>query len=179
MKITVKNKNSLLSKLKKLPSAVVEATKDTLVEMTETTKARAVENLNNSIYINNGELVGSIQAEVVENGQGELVGRVWSDKEHAIYREFGTGQKGANSPKQLPPNVVPSYRMTPWFIPANKTKVDLHEAYGFIEIDIQGQKFYRTTGQPARPFLYPAFLQALEMQDEMFDEHFKERIGEL
>lgn len=179
MKITVQGKNSLLRKLKKLPTAVSQATQDTIVEMTETTKSRAVENLNNTIYINNGELVGSIQSEVVDNGQGALVGRVWSDKEHAIYREFGTGQKGAKSPKQLPPNVVPSYRMTPWFIPAEKTKVDLHEAYGFPVIEIQGKKYYRTTGQPARPFLYPAFLEAMKMQDEMFNDHFKERIGEL
>lgn len=179
MRITVNGKDSLLRKLKKLPEAVKEASKDTLIEMTEATKSRAVENLNNTIYINNGELVGSIQAEVVENGQGVLVGRVWSDKEHAIYREFGTGPKGANSPKILPPNITPSYRMTPWFIPVEKTKVDLYVAYGFPLIEIQGKKFYRTSGQPANPFLYPAFLETLKMQDEMFNEHFEERLSEL
>ncbi|PEF14836.1 hypothetical protein CON87_32900, partial [Bacillus cereus] len=87
-------------------------------EITELVRSAAELRLASSMKFSSGELLGSLKTEVVENAEGKIVGRVWSDKAQAIYREFGTGPNGQASSKDLPEGVNPVYTQTRWFIPA-------------------------------------------------------------
>ncbi|GHU76927.1 hypothetical protein FACS1894188_10220 [Clostridia bacterium] len=65
---------------------------------------------------------------------------VGTNVNYAPYVEYGTGPVGAASQKDAPPNMNLTYRSTPWVFKDEDT-----------------DKFIFTRGQPAKPFLYPAF----------------------
>ena len=100
MEIEVKGIDSLRDKLKKLPQILNQATNQAMFEVTETIRSTAEDNAPVGIYTGGGELKGSIHA-IVDNEDGKIVGRVWSDKKQAIFTEFGTGPRGQASPKDL------------------------------------------------------------------------------
>ena len=83
-----------------------------------------------------GELFGSIQAVVTENGKG-VSGKVYSTLGYALYVEMGTGPKGEANHSGVAPIPV-TYSPKGW---------TYHDETGF----------HSTRGQPARPFLYPAY----------------------
>jgi len=76
----------------------------------------------------------------VERDSGDIVATVGTNVSYASFVEFGTGPRGAASPKDLPPDFSPSYRMTAW---------------GYLDPKT-GEKIW-THGTPAKPFLYPAY----------------------
>ena len=86
--------------------------------------------------VDTGALAGSIRPSVKRNGNN-IVGKVFTNKTYAIYVEMGTGSKGSGTYDN--PNVKPTYRDTPWVYTADG-----------------GETFYRTEGQVAQPFMYPA-----------------------
>lgn len=86
--------------------------------------------------VDNGELAGSIRMEVKDKSKG-VVGRVYTSKQYAPYVEFGTGIKGNGTYPNK--NVSLSYRSTPW-----------------VYTPDGGETFYRTEGQVAQPYMYPA-----------------------
>jgi len=104
MEIEVKGIDSLRDKLKKLPQILNQATNQAMFEVTETIRSTAEDNAPVGIYTGGGELKGSIHA-IVDNEDGKIVGRVWSDKKQAIFTEFGTGPRGQASPKDLPEGI--------------------------------------------------------------------------
>ncbi|MFT8610286.1 MAG: HK97 gp10 family phage protein [Liquorilactobacillus nagelii] len=162
----IKGMDSLKAKLQKLPGIFHDAIWDGAFDVAEKAEGYAIKELQSSVKHGNGELARSLKYEVVEK-DGKIVGRVWSDSAVAWYRTFGTGLVGQMSPKKLPDGFEPSYRQTPWFIPADKIDVDLHEVYGMPVITIKGKKFYRTKGQPARQFLTPAIDQTSSEADKI------------
>lgn len=169
----------LRRKVKALPKILNTAMEGATNEIAELVRAAAELRLSSSMKFSSGELLGSIKTEVVENADGKLVGRVWSDKEQAIYREFGTGPNGEASPKDLPDSINPVYTQTRWFIPAEAVAVDLNAVYGMPKITIQGKDFYITSGQPARPFLYPSLKEILPQMPEIYKEHVQKKLREL
>ena len=150
-----KGYDSLKAKLAKLPGIAHDAIWDGSFDVVEKVQGYAIRELQSSVKHGNGELARSLKYEVVDK-EGKVVGRVWVDSPIGVFREFGTGRVGQESPKELPEGFNPSYRQTPWFIPADKVDVDLNEIYGMPKIKINGKLFYRTNGQPARQFLTPA-----------------------
>lgn len=86
--------------------------------------------------VNNGTLAGSIHADVKVR-TNEIVGKVYTNLNYAPYVEFGTGIKG----KGTYPNkdISLAYRPTPWTYTPDG-----------------GETFYRTEGQVAQPYMYPA-----------------------
>ena len=58
--------------------------------------------------VDNGDLRSSIHMEVKKEGKA-VIGRVFTNNDHAVYNEFGTGQRGASSPIEAP--VALTYRM--------------------------------------------------------------------
>lgn len=156
-----------------LSGSMSQKTAKAINRVTEDTRTRAVSNLQRGVKHGSGELASSIKSEV-KTVNGEIVGRVYSNKDTAIYREFGTGKNGANSQKDLPPDApAPHYTMRPWFIPVEKVDVDLSAVYGMRKIKIKGKEFYMTNGQPARPFLYPAFKDATQDVASIVKEELK------
>lgn len=75
---------------------------------------------------------------------------------YAEYVEHGTGPEGMKNHEGISPNVTPAYRMTPWWIPESEIDPWIAEQYHWPSIDTPDGKFYKCSGQPARPFMYPA-----------------------
>lgn len=171
MGVEIRGMDRLRRKVKALPQILNTAMEDATNELTELVRAAAELKLSSSMKFSTGELLGSIKTEVVTDSGGKLVGRVWSDKEQAIYREFGTGPNGEASPKELPEGIHPVYTQTRWFIPAEAVAIDLSAVYGMPKITIQGKDFFITSGQPARPFLYPSLKEIIPQMGDIYKEH--------
>lgn len=176
MKVTIKGKEKLFGQLKKIPKAMEDGVFDATFEIVEDIQGRVESKLNSSIKYNRGDLVGSFKNEVVKDASGEIVGRVWTDSMVGFFREFGTGLVGQNSQKDLPPDVNPVYTQEPWFFPVDAVDIDLTEIYGMPKIKIQGKEFYRTNGQPARPYMYPSFKEVTENAEGVYKEHIKKNL---
>lgn len=179
MEIRINGREQLKAKIKALPQIIQEATWQATLEIVEEITSRAVSNVQSSVRYGSGEGAGSIKQEVVIDSQGKIVGRVWSDKQEMLFREFGTGPVGEESPKDLPPGITPVYSQERWFIPADKVAVDLEVVYGIPKITIQGKEFFMTRGQPARPWLYPAVKEVEAHIPEIFQDHVKESLRKL
>ena len=179
MGVEIKGMESLRRKLKATPKILEDAMWDATFEITELIKQATELRIASSVKYGSGELLGSFKNEVVINAQGKIVGHIWSDKEQAIYREFGTGPVGQESKKDLPEGVTPVYSTSAWFIPAEKTGVDLEAIYGIPRITIQGKDFFLTRGQPARPALYPSLKEIVEQAPDIYKEHVQKRLKEL
>lgn len=176
MEIEVKGIDSLREKLKKLPQILNQATNQAMFEVTETIRSTAEDNAPVGIYTGGGELKGSIHA-IVDNEDGKIVGRVWSDKKQAIFTEFGTGPRGQASPKDLPEGIEPVYTQERWFIPADLLAPGVAEAYHFRQIKIDGQVFYICYGQPAQPWLYPAIKENKDKIPEVMSKYIEQGLG--
>lgn len=179
MKVEIKGMESLRRKLKATPKVLEEAMWDATFEISELIKQATELRIASSVKYGSGELLGSFKNEVVINAQRKIVGRVWSDKEQAMYREFGTGPVGQESQKDLPEGITPVYSTSAWFIPVEKVGVDLEAVYGIPRITIQGKDFFLTRGQPARPALYPSLKEIVEQASDIYKEHVQKRLKEL
>lgn len=175
-----KGYDSLKAKLAKLPQITHGALWDGSFDVAEKAVGYAIQELQSSVKHGNGELSRSIKYEVVDK-EGKLVGRIWSDDPVALFRELGTGRVGQASPKDLPDGLEPSYRQTPWFIPADDVDIDLNAIYGMPKIEINGKSFYRTNGQPARQFMTPALKQvsgeANAIVKQRVNDELKDKLG--
>lgn len=176
MRIEINGKDKLLNQLEGLPNVIKKAVYNATYEITEDVQGRIESKLSSSVKYSSGELMGSFKSEVTEDPSGNIVGRNWSDNKVAVFREFGTGPVGAGSPKDLPEGIHPAYTMEPWFFPAGSVDVDLEAIYGMVKMEINGKEFYRTSGQPARPFMYLAFKEAMEHAEEVLKEHVQENL---
>lgn len=179
MTIEIRGLDRLKRKIDAMPKILNEAMEDATFEITELVRSAAELRLSSSIKYSSGELLGSLKTEVVENAEGKIVGRVWSDKAQSVYREFGSGPNGQASPKDLPEGVNPVYTQTRWFIPAEQVAIDLNEVYGMPKVNIQGKDFYITSGQPAHPFLYPSLKEIIPKMPEIYKEHVQKKLKEL
>lgn len=176
MGFEVRGLDKLQKKLDVLPKILEDAVFSATTEITEDMQGRAESKLQSSIKHSSGALVGSMMNEVVRNSAGKTVGRVFNNNPISIFRELGTGLVGQESQKDLPEGVNPQYTQVPWFFPVESVDVDLTAIYGMPKIKIQGKEFYRTNGQPARPFMYPAFKESVEHADEVFKEHVQRNL---
>lgn len=177
--VEIKGLERLRRKVKAIPQILDDAMWDATFEITELIKQAAELRLSSSMKYSSGELLGSLKNEVVINAQNQIVGRVWSDKQEALFREVGTGPVGEASPKDLPDGITPVYSQTAWFIPTKDVAVDLEAIYGIPRVTVQGTDFYITKGQPARPFLYPSLVDLIGEAPEIYKEHVQRKLREL
>lgn len=97
---------------------------------------------------NEGELRNSIKVRVkVEVDR--VFGEVYTNLEHGVYVELGTGPKGQASHAGISPDVNVSYRSSPWYV--HEDQIDVGK-YHFQKMG----EFYKMYGQAAQPYLYPA-----------------------
>ncbi|MDB1104750.1 hypothetical protein FAM23282_01436 [Lentilactobacillus parabuchneri] len=177
--IIIKGTDSLMHKLELMPAKLNNALWDANFKIVQVADQAAVRELQSSIKHSSGELANSLKYEVMENTDGAVVGRLWSDDPVAIYRELGTGPAGEASEKDLPDGVNPVYTQHSWFIPVDAVDINLHEVYGMPLIEIAGKKFYRTNGQPARQFMVPAIEEAGDQSGEIVKEYVRKGLDEL
>lgn len=179
MSVEINGLDDLKSKLKAMPQIMRDAAWDATFDLTEEVASSAASNLQSSVKHGSGELAASIKNEVVVDGKGNLLGRVWSDKDTAMYRELGTGPVGDKSPKDLPPGINPTYTQKRWFIPVDKVAIDLEAVYGIPRVKIKEQEFFMTSGQPARPWLYPALKEVKETATSVYEDHIRKGLSQL
>ena len=114
----------------------------------EIAKAKVVEHG----IIHDNELTNSINGFVSGN-----VGFIRVDDEHAVFFEFGTGPVGASDPHPL----GSSYKSEGWYTQADGKPMD--ELYGWKPLGKDGDAYFFTEGQEAKPFMYET---ALQLRDE-------------
>lgn len=128
--------------------------------------------------VNNGELRRSIRT-TVEKTSNKITGKVFTTAPYAMYVEFGTGPKGEAEHGGISPHVMPTYISDPWFI--HQSMIDPKDAlrYGWKEWKIGGEIFYRTYGQVAQPFLYPAYKTKEKQAKENINKAIKVALAEV
>lgn len=102
-----------------------------------------------------GELRNSIKT-TVRREDDFIIGTVYTNKKYAPYVEFGTGPKGEASHAGISPVVAVSYSQSPWWIHESQIGWETAEMYHMLRLETADGLFYRTSGQPAQPFMYPA-----------------------
>lgn len=87
-----------------------------------------------------------------------IIGECYTNNDHAVYVEFGTGPVGQENHENTSPDQNPVYSKTGWMIPGDAMDPDAAEQYGLgIARGKDGEVIgYYTNGQPAQPFMYPA-----------------------
>lgn len=105
--------------------------------------------------VSDGELRGSISSKVGTEGD-KVIGAVYTNKAYGPFVEFGTGPIGEANHSGISPLVNPSYSQEPWWIHESQIDAETAEKYGWFSIDTKQGRFYRSSGQAAQPFLYPA-----------------------
>lgn len=112
------------------------------------------------VPVDTGELQNSIDYNVDISAKG-FTGKVFTNKEHGIYVELGTGPKGEANHIGISPEIKPIYSPSGW-----------------VYYDTDKQKFIFTNGQPARPFMYPALHDNREKISKFIQFRVKRKIEE-
>nr|DAX92812.1 MAG TPA: putative tail component [Caudoviricetes sp.] len=112
------------------------------------------------VPVDTGELQNSIDYNVDISAKG-FTGKVFTNKEHGLYVELGTGPKGEASHIGISPEIKPIYSPSGW-----------------VYYDTDKQKFIFTNGQPARPFMYPALHDNREKISKFIQEKVQRKIEE-
>lgn len=112
------------------------------------------------VPVDTAELQNSIDYNV-ELSKNGYTGKVFTNKEHGIYVELGTGPKGEASHSGISPEIKPIYSPSGW-----------------VYYDVDKQKFIFTNGQPARPFMYPALHDNREKISKFIQEKVQRKIEE-
>lgn len=105
--------------------------------------------------VRDGELRTSIKT-MTERRDDMVIGTMYTNKAYAMYVEMGTGPKGAANHSGISPVANPAYTMSPWWIHESQVDKEAAEEYHWFYLDTPEGRFYQCTGQPARPFMYPA-----------------------
>ena len=149
--IEILNVDRLMTKLDKIANVkVVEAMNKAVTLVQGQAK--------NLCVVDTGALRSSIHTQV-KSGKSEVIGRVYTSMNYAPYIEFGTGNKGRGT--------------YPY-----KTKVNLHyKGEPWVYTPDGGETFYRTEGQVAKPFMYPALKMNEKTIKAMFKNGMKESIN--
>lgn len=105
-----------------------------------------------------GQLRNSITSMAEIQGD-KIDAKVTPTAEYAICVEMGTGPKGEANHAGISPNAKPVYTVTGTDIKrvSKKGKPYGYHLDGWFYIDPETEEFRYTEGQPARPFMYPAF----------------------
>lgn len=112
------------------------------------------------VPVDTGELQNSIDYNVDISEKG-FIGKVFTNKEHGLYVELGTGPKGEASHIGISPEIKPIYSPSGW-----------------VYYDVDKQKFIFTNGQPARPFMYPALHDNREKISKFIQSRVQKKIEE-
>lgn len=112
------------------------------------------------VPVDTGELQNSIDYNVDISAKG-FTGKVFTNKEHGLYVELGTGPKGEANHSGISPEIKPIYSPSGW-----------------VYYDVDKQKFIFTNGQPARPFMYPSLHDNREKISKFIQEKVQRKIEE-
>lgn len=107
-----------------------------------------VDDMTNEEY-RTGNLMDSIRSEKVSSSDKSVTYTVFTDVDYAQYVEFGTGLRGASSPHAM---TVKNNKLSKYNQAGKKS-------WKYYKI-INGEKrWYTTSGQPAKPFIYNTYAE--------------------
>lgn len=106
--------------------------------------------------VTSGELKNSLSMTVTDHVT-KSVAHIGTNKQYATYVEFGTGPKGQANHAGIAPDVKVVYTQSPWWIHESMVPPGAGDTYHWQYIDTDNGRFYKVSGQPAHPYLYPAF----------------------
>lgn len=149
----IKNADKLMNKFIALSDSVADEEFKKIVDRSNKGIVQAYAKL--MCPVNHGELREHIFTSI-EQGNGRTTATTFTNKESAIYVEFGTGPIGQANHEGISPTVTPAYSQHGWGIPADKVDAADAEMYKWPKREYGGKEFYMTSGQPAQPFMYPA-----------------------
>lgn len=152
--ITIKNIDRLNYKFNNLANLDV---KKVVIDATKIVHAQAKE----LAPVDSGNLKGSIHFDVKSKSEG-VEGRVYTNLQYAPYVEFGTGKKGNGTYKYKIKGISLAYRNTSWTYTPDG-----------------GETFYRTNGQVAQPFMYPALKNNEKYIKSLFKTKIQDKIAKL
>ena len=110
--------------------------------------------------VDSGDLRQSIFTDM-KASQGEVLGKVFTNMEHASYVEFGTGKVGETTPVAGKYLGALSYKQDKWL----------------VNIPEVGPRWIE--GQPAQPFLYPALKNSEDIIIKGIKKNLKRAIKEV
>lgn len=125
-----------------------------------------------------GELRESIYTDT-EVFRDRCVGTCFTSKKYAPYVEFGTGPKGQMNHSGISPEVAVAYTQKGWWIHESDIDVATAELYHFPKIVTEAGIFYYSTGQAAKPFMYPALVDNEEVIENIFAKEIRKEIGKI
>lgn len=111
--------------------------------------------------IHDNNLSNSINGFITGN-----VGFIRVDDKNAVFFEFGTGPRGASSPHPL----GASYKSEGWYTKADGKPMD--SLYGWQPLGNDGDTYFYTEGQTAKPFMYETALELQRKVREIIEEVF-------
>lgn len=168
-KVTIKRADRQLKKV------ALSKAKKALVQALSTVQSDAVANAPK----NQGQLQNTIFFEIEEDGT-KMLGTVFTDTEHGWYVEFGTGPVGAENHDGISPEVPVAYKTKGWLIPGSAISESDALKYKFKKVTFKdGSIWWATNGQPAQPFLYPAFMNNEDNIDAIFAKALKDAMKEV
>ena len=132
-----------------------------LKPIVEDATARVKDEARKNVRVDHGELQNSITYKVEEKGNGNFIGTIFTNKEHGLYVELGTGPRGEESHAGISPEINPMYRPDGW-----------------VYYDKELMRFIYTKGQPAKPYLYPALHDNRDMIAKFIKNRVKDAIRE-
>ena len=174
--MAIKGMDSLLKKIDALDGISKTALKKGVGQAVEKIQGDAKE----LVTSDTGQLRNSIFTDVSEVA-GAVIGKVYTNNDHAAYNEFGTGPVGMTSHKDLPPETASNiqYRTDGWWIHESQIDAKTAEKYRFFRIETKQGVFYHTEGQPAQPYMYPAIKQNKDNVVKMVADSLREEIGKV
>ena len=147
----IQGEKELLRKLETMNEGLLECLHSQIKKETQEVRSRAVL----LCPVNHGELRQSIVGQTIKS-ERNVQGIVSTNKEYAAFVEFGTGPKGQANHEGISPNVNVAYTQHGWAFPADGIPSKDAEKYKWPKFEINGKEYFYTTGQPAKPFMYPA-----------------------
>lgn len=141
----------LLNKLNSMDPYLIECLYKQVGEEIQEVRSYAVLNC----PVNHGELRQSIVGQTIKTKNG-VQGVVSTNKEYASFVEFGTGPKGQANHEGISPNVNVTYSQHGWAFPADGIPTKDAEQYHWPKRTYGGKEYFLTSGQSAKPFMYPA-----------------------
>lgn len=158
--------------LEKVCKQLSDLSMQDLIKPTEEAIALVQKTAKRNVQVDSGELRESIYTDVYQHGN-HVIGTCFTSKEYASYVEFGTGPRGQESHEGISPEVNVIYSQYPWWIHESQIDKEIAEKYRWFYIDTPQGRFYQCSGQPARPYLYPAMKGNTEKIQKIYEKHIK------
>lgn len=173
----MKNMDRLLRKINQLGGDARKELRTGVSQATKLVQGDAKDNAS----VGDGQLQNSIKEETKELDDGTIQGRVFTNLEHAVYNEFGTGPVGQANNADIPPDIRSklSYRQDGWWIHESQIDAATAEKYHFFKIETSDGNFYYTRGMKPHPFLYPAAQGRKEDVPKVIATHLQKAIKRL